>query len=91
MLAISQEDGKAGGREDRSKWQTAKSADKLLSVSHGGYILRSVRVLRYFAYRPQQIITQNNKQTKECLNPILTVFQTMFLRRSLSCIWLKVL
>lgn len=90
MLAISQDDAKAGGRGNRSKWQTAKSADKLLSVSHWLFT-EKCQSAEMFWLPCQQIITQNKKKTKEHLIPILTVFQTLFLRRSLSCIWLKAL
>jgi len=82
----------AGKKKHRNKQRTVKSAKKLLSFNHDGYLLRSVRVLRYFDQLPQQNITQNNKKIKEASNSLLLVFYTVFLRQKpFLDIWLKAL
>lgn len=59
---------RAAKKEDMNKQQTVKSANKLLSVSHGGSLLRNATKQRYFDQLPQQDITPNNMKTKVSSN-----------------------
>lgn len=59
---------RARKKEDMNEQQTVESANKLLSVSHGGSLLRSATKERYFDELPQQDITQINMKAKESSN-----------------------